>query len=164
MSLRRWLKFLCLLVGKSEHHVLNSKSLADQLKNITVEEDEILNSHDVVVLFTNTPIDLTLQIIRDRLEQDQDLKNRTLLSIDDIIELVDFSLSRVAYFSYNGTIYRQRFGIAMGSPLSPIGCNIFMEWLENKAITTAPITCRPRFGERTSMMFSRLFAEEKSTI
>ena len=141
-------EILAPVVGQSEHHVLNSKSLADQLKNITVEEDEILNSHDVVALFTNTPIDLTLQIIRDRLEQDQDLKNRTLLSIDDIIELVDLSLSRVAYFSYNGTIYRQRFGMAMGSPLSPIGCNIFMEWLENKAITTAPITCRPRFWRR----------------
>ena len=141
-------EILAPIVGQSEHHVLNSKSLADQLKNITVEEDEILNSHDVVALFTNTPIDLTLQIIRDRLEQDQDLKNRTLLSIDDIIELVDFSLSRVAYFSYNGSIYRQRFGMAMGSPLSPIGCNIFMEWLENKAITTAPITCRPRFWRR----------------
>ena len=27
---------------------------------LTIEEDEILNSHDVVALFTNTPIDLTL--------------------------------------------------------------------------------------------------------
>ena len=99
-------------------------------------------------MFTNTSIDLTLQIMRDRLEQDQDLNNRTLLSIDDIIELVDLSLWRVAYLSYNGTIYRQRFGMAMGSPLSPIGCNIFMECMENKAITTAPITCRPRFWRR----------------
>ena len=36
------------LVGKTDHHVLNSKTLADDLKNITIEEDEILNSHDVV--------------------------------------------------------------------------------------------------------------------
>ena len=79
------------IVGQSEHHVLNSKSLANQLKDITIEEDEILNSHDVVALFTNTPIDLTLQIIRDRLELDQDLKNRTLLSIDDIIELIELT-------------------------------------------------------------------------
>ena len=136
------------IVGQSEHHVLNSKSLSDQLKDITVEEDEILNSHDGVTVFTNTPIDLTLQIIRDRLELDQDLKNRTLLSIGDIIELIEFSLARVAYFSYNSAIYRQKFGMTMGSPLSPIGCNIFMEWLENKSITTAPITCRPRFWRR----------------
>ena len=36
----------------------------------------------------------------------------------------------------------------MGSPLSPLGCNIFMEWLEVKAISTAPINCRPRLWKR----------------
>ncbi|XP_070579089.1 uncharacterized protein [Ptychodera flava] len=36
----------------------------------------------------------------------------------------------------------------MGSPLSPLGCNIFMEWLEQKAIATSPITCRPRLWRR----------------
>ena len=136
------------LVGKTEHHVLNSKCLADNLRDTTVEEDEILNSHDVVALFTNTPIDLTLRIIRERLESDKDLSNRTLLNIDDIIELTRFSLSTVAYFRYSDVIYRQCFGMAMGSPLSPIGCNIFMEWLEQQAITTAPISCRPRLWRR----------------
>ena len=136
------------LVGQSEHHVLNSKNLADDLRDLTIEEDEILNSHDVVALFTNTPIDLTLQILRERLEQDDDLKNRTRLSIDDILKLTEFSLSSVAYFSYSGEIYRQRFGMAMGSPLSPLRCNLFMEWLEQKAISTSPITCRPRLWKR----------------
>ncbi|XP_072014846.1 uncharacterized protein [Amphiura filiformis] len=88
------------------------------------------------------------QIIRERLAQDKDLKNRTLLTIDDIIDLTEFSLVSVAYFSYGGQIFRQCFGMAMGSPLSPIGCNIFMEWLEEKAISTAPITCRPRMWKR----------------
>ena len=49
-------EILALIVGQSEHHVLNSESLTDQLKDITVEEDERLNSHDVVALFTNIPI------------------------------------------------------------------------------------------------------------
>ena len=38
--------------------------------------------------------------------------------------------------------------MAMGSPLSPLGCNLFMEWLEQKAISTSPITCRPRLWKR----------------
>ncbi|XP_072033394.1 uncharacterized protein [Amphiura filiformis] len=32
----------------------------------------------------------------------------------------------------------------MGSPLSPIGCNIFMEWLDEKT----PMNCRPRMWKR----------------
>ena len=48
------------LVGKTEHHVLNSKQLAEEMANITVEDFEIMNSHDVISLFTKTPIEQTL--------------------------------------------------------------------------------------------------------
>ena len=40
------------------------------------------------------------------------------------------------YFQYGGEYYQQREGAAMGSPLSPIVANIFMEDFENKAISS----------------------------
>ena len=52
------------------------------------------------------------------------------------------------YFQFRGIIYQQKFGTAMGSPVSPIVANLFMEWLEQKAIATAPITCRPQLWKR----------------
>ena len=134
-------------MGKSIHHVLNSKQLADDLADVSVEDDELWNSHDVVALFTNTPVELTLKIIRNRLEKDKDLKNRTRLTVDDLMELTHFVLT-TTYFSFKDVIYVQNAGVAMGSPLSPIACNIFMEWLEEEAIATAPITCKPRFWKR----------------
>ena len=36
----------------------------------------------------------------------------------------------------------------MGSPVSPIIANLFMEWLEQRAIATAPVNCRPRLWKR----------------
>ena len=36
----------------------------------------------------------------------------------------------------------------MGSPVFPIVANLFMEFLEQKAIAMAPITCAPRFWKR----------------
>lgn len=69
---RDWMQRRVLL-----YHVLNSKQLAEEMANITVEDFEIMNSHDVISLFTKTPIEQTLRIIRSRLEQDRDLKNRT---------------------------------------------------------------------------------------
>ena len=36
----------------------------------------------------------------------------------------------------------------MGSPLSPIAVDLFMEWLEVEAIATAPPTCKPRMWKR----------------
>ena len=38
-----------------------------------IEEGEIFNSHDVVSLFTNTPIDQSLDVLRSRLVNDSTL-------------------------------------------------------------------------------------------
>ena len=73
------------LVGKSEHHVKNSKHLAQDLADITIQDEEMFNSHDVVSLFTNTPIDIAMDIVKQRLQEDTDLKKRTKLKIPDIM-------------------------------------------------------------------------------
>jgi len=36
----------------------------------------------------------------------------------------------------------------MGSPVSPLLANLFMEWLEKQAIATAPVQCKPKFWKR----------------
>ncbi len=97
----------------------------------------MFNSHDVISLFTKTPIKEALDIIRQRLENDTTLKDRTKLEVDDIINLLKFVLT-TTYFTFDGVIYRQKFGTAMGSPVSPIVANLYLEDLEAKAIATAP--------------------------
>ena len=109
------------LVGKSVHHVVNSKQLAEDLSTLVIEEGDILNSHDVVSLFTCTPINKVLDIVKDRLDKGG-LKeyNKTYdfnLQSADVIELLDFILS-TTYFTFRDKIYRQLFGAAMGSPVS----------------------------------------------
>ena len=71
------------LVGTTENHVKNLKELTEELYSFTLEQEEVFNSHDVVSLFTKTPMQETLTIIRERLEKDQDLKKRTNLEVDD---------------------------------------------------------------------------------
>ena len=59
------------------------------------------------------------------------------MSVNNIICLLEFCL-KSTYFSYQGQHYQQLEGAAMGSPISPIVANIFMEDFEHKAISTAP--------------------------
>ena len=112
-----------------------------------IEENEMFNSHDVFSLFTNTPIKESLEIIKKRLMDDKDLKNRTKLDANDITEMLEFILTKT-YFEFRGAIYRQRFGAAMGSQVSSTVANFFMEFLEQEAIVTAPLDCRPRLWKR----------------
>ena len=64
---------------------------------MVIDPGNMVCAHDMVSLFTNTPIP---QII-------------------DIIELLEFILN-TTYFSFRGQIYQQMFGTAMGSLASPI--------------------------------------------
>ena len=74
--------------------------------------DDNLASHDVVSLFTNTPVKESLDIISTRLEQVSDWQDTTMLEKDDILELLEFVLT-TTYFAFRGEIYRQKFGTAM---------------------------------------------------
>ena len=58
------------MVGKTKHYVTNSKQLAEDLSTLKIDDGDIFNSHDVVSLFTNTPIKKSLEIVREYLEAD----------------------------------------------------------------------------------------------
>ena len=93
-----------------------------------------------------------LAIVKTRLENesilwDYNKNNDTNLESDDLVQLLDFILT-TTYFTFRGKIYRQLFGTAMGSPVSPIAATIFMEALEQKVIATAPMDCRPKLWLR----------------
>ena len=69
--------------------------------------------------------------------KDSTLKERTVLPVEDITLLLEFCLKNT-YFSFQGQFYEQVEGVAKGSPDSPIVANLYMEYFEQKALSTAP--------------------------
>jgi len=135
------------LVGQTDSFVKNSQHIASELISLELQEDDILVSHDVVSLFTNTPVKESLDIISTRLELVSDWQDTTMLEKDDILEHLEFVLT-TTYFAFSGEIYRQKFGAAMGSPVSPLVANMFMEQLERKLSATVPEDLRPKLWKR----------------
>ena len=130
-------KILKPLVGKSPHHITSTQDFVEQARHIKLEPGECLNSYDVSALFTSVPIDPALNIINDLLDKDNTLKERTVMEVGDIILLLEFCLKNT-YFSFQGQFYEQVEGAAMGSPISPTVANLYMGYLEQKALRTAP--------------------------
>ena len=130
------------LTGKSEYTVTNSVST---VSNETILDNEIMVSFDVESLFTNSPIDDTVQAGLQKLENDPGLADRTTLTPAQIADLLTFVL-RSTYFQYNGSIYEQKDGAAMGSPVSAVIANLYMESFEEQAITTS--SYEPRIWKR----------------
>ena len=62
-----------------------------------IEEGECTNSFDVTVLITLIPVTSALEVIKDRLEQDKELPNRTILSASYIIQLLEFCLNNTNF-------------------------------------------------------------------
>ena len=98
------------------------KDFVDRVDKVTLQP----GSYDVTALFTSVPVDPTLNIMKDLLEQDTSLHDRTVLSVHKIIELLGFCLHKT-YFSFQNKFYEQVEGAAMGSPVSPIVANLYME-------------------------------------
>ena len=89
-------------------------------------------SFDVSSLFTNVPLDETIQICLDKLYAlpDPPTLRRSVLKV-----LLEFATKK-SHFIFDGQYYDQIDGVAMGSPLGPVLANIFMchfeeEWVFN---------------------------------
>ena len=123
------------------YSVLNSSQFAKEVANMEISEDEVMVSFDVVSLFTAIPVNKACDYIRNKLNNDSTLPSRTSLTTDDIISLLDFTLSN-NYFVYNNCVYKQVHGCAMGSPVSPIVANLCMEVVEELAINTSTVASR----------------------
>ncbi|KAH9631271.1 hypothetical protein HF086_003707 [Spodoptera exigua] len=110
-------------------------------------------SFDITSLYTNVPVDEAINIIT------------TLLNGTDLptgyIDGVSHCLTS-GYFLWRGDFYQQVNGVAMGSPLAPVVANIYMEWFEGQALTSAPVRPRHwwRYVDDVFAVINRVHVEE----
>ena len=133
------------LAGQTPSFVKNSRHFVQMVKGEKIDPEEKLVSFDVESLFTNVPVEESIEIIKRRLREDMTVEERTSLSRNTVVDLLDLCL-KSTYFQYRGEFYQQVDGAAMGSPVSPIVANIYMVEFEHQALNTAPE--RPRQWKR----------------
>ena len=94
------------LAGRTIYSVHNTQDFAEQMKTIKLMPDECIISYDVKALFTSVPIEPSIKIIKQHLENDKELHQRTSMSVQHITMLLEFCL-RNTHFVFQGRFYEQ---------------------------------------------------------
>ena len=125
---------------QNEYTVKNSTEFAKELNSLTLSEPFFLASFDVKSLFTNIPLDETIEIC---------------ISESTRLNLIPYGLTKKQYrillelavkesvFIFDNQLYIQKDGVAMGSPLGPTLANLFLCYHENKWLADCPNEFKP---------------------
>ncbi|MGL4226872.1 MAG: reverse transcriptase domain-containing protein, partial [Rickettsia sp.] len=151
-------KFLVPLLSplcNNKYSIKNSFNFASTVRSL--DSSKFMVSFDVENLFTNVPLAETIQIILDRLfvSPDTTYQGFTRDAFRKLLEIAVLD----THIVFDGVIFKQVDGVAMGSPLGPIFANVFMSSLEEDFLDNCPLAHMPsvffRYVDDTFALFSK---------
>lgn len=100
------------------YDVGSSLEVIPDFKNFKVEDGHKLSSYDYVSMFTNIDVDIVIDIVLEHYPCC--LENITGIPPDVFARCLRFFTSNSAFFSFEGRIYKQMKGLAMGNRISQV--------------------------------------------
>ena len=113
----------------------------------TVHQDGklFMSSLDFDSLFTNIPLEETINICTNLLYNNIDvIESINKSEFENLLSLA----TQESYFMFNKSLYKQKDGVAMGSPLEPTMANAFLSFYEIKRFGQCPNEFKPVFLQK----------------
>ena len=121
--LAKWLDERLKPLSMNKFTIMDPLKFVEEVRGEKVDAEEILVSYDVTSLFTNVPVDETIKILVERAFK---LKTYKLnLKKSDLETLLNLAVKH-QLLQFDGNLYEQVDGVAMGSPLGPLLANTFI--------------------------------------
>ena len=118
-----------------------------------IKQETILDGYKMVIfdiksLFTNMPLEKTIDITLERIYDRKEIN--TQITLAEMRELLKLCTKNVHY-TFDNQVYQQNNEVAMESPLGPVLAGIFMVELEKRIIPTLGnmVLNKKRFVEDT---------------
>ena len=125
------------IIKTSIYSLKDSRQFVKEIQNLKLNQTDIMVSLDIVNLFTNIPINFTLNIIENKLNSNRKFKRECKMSIYEIINSIKFIMQHTS-FSFNSKFYKQTAGAAMGCPLSPIVAESLVSYIFETTLEKFP--------------------------
>ena len=123
-------KILTTYIPKPASYIKNSIELKSKIDSFIIPEGYTFISLDVISLFSNTDVNLMIEAVKEKWKC---VHNNINLSLEEFCDGIKFVVCS-NFFQFNNKFFQQIFGSAMGSPVSPILCDLVLQKLENDCI------------------------------
>jgi len=121
------------ITQQQQSYIRDSKNFIQLIESLKIPDDSLLVCIDVSSLYTHIPQDEGINICMREITKVHDKETAATAG-----RLMQYILED-NIFKFNGRIYRQKFGTAMGTKMAPSFANIFMSDLENRFLQTQRI-------------------------
>ena len=142
-KLSKYLNKLLKPYTSNEYTAKDTFSFAEDIRK--QDSTVFMSSLDVDSLFTNIPLQETIDICCDLLFRDQPIVDG--LSKSDFRKLLTLATTE-SLILFNGSYFQQIDGVAMGSPLGPTLANIFLCYHEQNWLNNCPTEFKPLYYKR----------------
>ena len=145
-ALAKWLDCALKPLVNNEFMIHDTFDFVKEIRKLRVAPTDVLVSYDVVSLFTNVPLDETIDFLVRRAFENNwfNTKYKLCLTQSELKSLLE-AATKDQLFVLDGQLYEQYDGVAMGSPLGPLMANSFMCKLEAQLCSNQQM---PKFYRR----------------
>ena len=142
----KWAKFFVPLLKPFTSNNYTVKDSFDFAKDITQQSSKLfMASLDVDSLFTNVPLDETIEIcVNELFKSSQTVSG---LNKQQVLEMLSLT-TKENVILFDQKYYSQIDGVAMGSPLGPTLANIFLCYHETTWLKNCPKSFKPVYYKR----------------
>nr|XP_058960681.1 uncharacterized protein LOC131787616 [Pocillopora verrucosa] len=132
-KLAKWLEEKLKPLSMNQYTIDDALGFSKEIREHPVLEGDILVSYHVTSLFTNVPVQETINILVEKAFTDNWFNSTYDLNLqkDQLTQLLRMA-STDQLFQFDGQLYEQCEGVAMGSPLGPLLANVFMCHLKER--------------------------------
>ena len=142
-------------LAENECTIKNSYQFSEKICSLRYTNPYFMCSSDVTSLFTNVPVNETIDIIIEKLFPGDDSKYYNM-SKKEFRQLLSLAV-KDSVFIFDKKIFKQVEGLAMGSPLAPVMANIFLCHFEKLWLQECPDAYKPkeyiRYVDDTFLLF-----------
>lgn len=128
-------RMLEIIFPRTKHHIKDSYRFVTFLDGVSIKDDDILVSFDVVSMYTSIPYELVKEIILSKADAFFQIFN---IDADFLQKLIKYLLVDCMIFTALDKTYKQNDGLPMGSCASPVLARIVMDRVIDNLLVKVP--------------------------